>query len=87
MSKTIFNDARLKELAQLMVNDTISDDEFAELGKLRVAQKEYAADRLKAIAATKENVANLQILVTELYSAAEIQAAMGGKPSKPSSFY
>lgn len=82
MSKTIFNDARLKELAQLMVNDTISDDEFAELGKLRVAQKEYAADRLKAIAATKENVANLQILVTELYSSAEIQAAMGGKPSK-----
>ena len=83
MSATFSNEdkARLAELAQLMVNDSISDDEFAELGKLRVAQKKASADRQAAIAQTKQNVEALNILVTELYSAKEIQDAMGGKPA------
>jgi hypothetical protein len=72
---------RLAELAQLMVNDSISDDEFAELGRLRVAQKKASADRQAAIAQTKQNVDALKILVTELYSAKEIQDAMGSKPA------
>lgn len=76
------DDARIKELTDLVIAGTATDEQFEELGGLRKAKQKAVKDRDAAIAQTKDSVKNLEITIYELFSNPEIEeAAASLKPN------
>ena len=72
----IDNDTRLRELSSKAIEGTMSDEEFAELAQLSRAKQKLREGRAALIAGVRETLQGQGITIHELFSAAEIAAAV-----------
>lgn len=70
------NEARLRELSLKAIESAMSDEEFAELAQLSRSKQKAREDRAALIASLKDNLQSQGITIAELFSAAEIAAAL-----------
>ena len=70
------NDARLRVLGNKALEGAITDEELAELAQLSRAKQKLREERAALIAALKDNLQSQGITIAELFSAAEITAAL-----------
>ncbi len=79
----IENDARLRELGAKAVQGQMTDDEFAELALLSRAKQKLREERTTLIADLKDKLRNHGVTIQELYTPAEIAAAVRGSNEGP----
>lgn len=73
----MFNtDTRLRELGSKAVEGVITDEEFAELVQLSKAKQELREGRVVLIAELRQTLQSRDVTIDELFSAAEIAAAL-----------
>lgn len=70
------NDIRLQELGAKAMNGTMTDEELAELVQLSTQKKKSREEREAVVAGLRETLESKSITIHELFSAAEIAAAM-----------
>lgn len=83
------NDTRLKELGVKAVNGNMNEEEFAELAKLSRAKQQLREGRTALITSLQQSLRNEGVTIHELYSAAEIAAAVPtrhGELARPASW-
>lgn len=79
----IDTEARLRELSLKAIEGAMSDEEFAELAQLSRAKQKARQARVALIAGLKESLQSQGIAINELFSAAEISAAMAKPAGSP----
>lgn len=70
------NERRLRELSNKAIEGDMTDEEFAELAQLSKAKQKLREDRVAMIAGLRETVQSQGITIRELFTDAEIAAAV-----------
>lgn len=70
------NDTRLRELSNRAADGSMTDEDFAELAQLSMAKKKVREARADLIAGVRETLRNQGLAIHDLFSEAEIAAAV-----------